>query len=69
MNTRNGIIVIHYINCYDTTVGKTLVMYNAGYEKPPKNYFLFVAKKGGNVTSKTDSRKIAQIAREKLKST
>ena len=49
MNTRNGIIVIHYIKCYITTVGKTLVMYQTRYEKPPKNHSLFVAKKGGNV--------------------
>ena len=36
MNTRNGIIVIHYIKYYNTTVGKTLRMYHARYEKPPK---------------------------------
>ena len=38
-------------------------MYIAGYEEPPKNHSLFVAKKGGNVSSKTDARNHGQKLR------
>ena len=31
-----GIIVIHNNKCYNTTAGKTLIMYHARYEKQPK---------------------------------
>lgn len=34
MNTCNGIVVIHYITCYNTTAEKTGIMHSARYEKP-----------------------------------
>ena len=49
MNARSGRIIRHYIKCYNTIVGKTLIMYHARYEKPPRNHSIFVAKKGGIV--------------------
>ena len=45
MNARSGRIIRHYIKCYNTIVGKTLIMYH----EPPRNHSLFVAKKGGIV--------------------
>ena len=34
MNSPNGIIAIHYITCYNTSVEKTWIMYDARHEKP-----------------------------------
>ena len=50
INIHNGvIIVIHYIECYNTTVRKTLKMHHVRYKIPPSSHSLFVAKSGGNV--------------------